>query len=106
MVEQTPKFMDKHPSIAALQWCWKTYGALSSHAIGQHIREPGGPWDKVWNAEARKGEQPQPVPPALIKNWFNGLTSRREEQAHNSKLTRTQKLELHTTMTGMKLRSS
>lgn len=108
MVEQTPQLMPTHPSVAALAWCWKTYGALSSFAVGQHIKEGGSPWDKVWNDDKRRGDEPRLVPNPLIKSWFHSLTSRREEQSHNSKLTKTQKMELHPKVdkSALKLRSS
>ena len=108
MVEHTPQMMAKHPSVAALAWCWKTYGPLSSFAVGQHVKEAGSPWDKVWNDEKRRGDEPRLVPAPLIKTWFKSLTSRREVQSHTSKLSKTQKLELHQTMgkSQLKLRSS
>jgi len=95
MVEHTPQLAPNNPTISALAWIWKTYGALSSFSIGQHIKEAGSPWDKIWNDPARKSDEPRAVPNPAIRAWFRGLTGRREEQKHNSKLTRTQQLELH-----------
>jgi len=94
MVEQTPTLAPNNPTLQALDWVWKTYGALSSFSIGQHIKESGSPWDQVWNDPARKGDEPRAVPNALIRAWFRGVSSRREEQRQTSKLTRTQRLEL------------
>jgi len=95
MVEQTPQLARNNPTLSALAWIWKTYGALSSFSIGQHIKEAGSPWDQVWNDPARKGDEPRAVSNPAIRAWFKGLTGRREEQKSISKLTRTQQLELH-----------
>jgi hypothetical protein len=94
MVEQTPRLAPSNPTLAPLAWCWKTYGALSSFRIGEHIKEPGSPWDKVWNAPDRHGDEPRPVPNPLIRAWFRGLATRRQDQRRDSKLTKTQQLEL------------
>ena len=94
MVEQTPQLAPQNPTTQALAWVWKTYGPLSSFAIGQHIQEPGSPWEKIWNAPERRGEEPRPVPGPMIKAWFRSLSDRRNEQSHSSKLTRTQRLEM------------
>jgi uncharacterized phage-associated protein len=95
MVEQTPQIAPNNPTLAALGWCWKTYGSLSSFAIGEHVKESGSPWDQVWHDPARKGDEPREVPNTLIRAWFRGLSSRREEQSQTGKLTRTQRLELN-----------
>lgn len=94
MVEHTPKLMDKNPIIDALVWVWKTYGPLASFKIGEHIKEAGSPWEKVWHDDKRKGDEPRVVPNPAIKAWFRGLTSKRHEQASHSKLTQTQRIEL------------
>lgn len=94
MVENTPQLAAQNPTTQALAWVWKTYGPLSSFAIGQHIQEADGPWEKVWHAPDRRGEEPRPIPGALIKTWFKSLSGRRVEQKENSKLTRTQQLEI------------
>jgi uncharacterized phage-associated protein len=94
MVEHTPTLTPNNPTVQALAWVWKTYGTLSSFSIGQHIKEPGSPWEQVWHAADRKGDEPRPIPNPLIRAWFRSLTSRRTEQSHTSKLTKTQKMEL------------
>jgi uncharacterized phage-associated protein len=94
MIEQTPKLAPNNPTLAPLAWCWKTYGALSSFRIGEHIKEAGSPWDKVWHAPGRHGEEPRVVPNPLIKTWFRGLADRRHDQGRTSKLTHTQKREM------------
>ena len=95
MVEHTPTLAPNNPTVQALNWCWKTYGGLSSFNIGQHIKETGSPWDKVWNDPARKGDEPRVIANPAIRAWFRGLTSRREDQKQTSRLTKTQRLELH-----------
>lgn len=94
MVEQTPQLTPHNPTVAALAWIWRTYGSLPSLKVGEHIREAGGPWEKTWHAPERKGEEARPVTPASMKAWFKNLSSRREDQSHSSKLTKTQKLEM------------
>lgn len=94
MVEQTPQLAAQNPTTQALAWIWKTYGGLTSFAIGQHIQEAGSPWEKVWHAPDRRGEEPRPVPNPMIKAWFRSLSGMRAEQGANSKLTRTQQREL------------
>jgi uncharacterized phage-associated protein len=94
MTEHTPQLTPQNPTVAALAWIWRTYGGLSSLKVGEHIREPGGPWEKTWHAPERKGEESRPIAPATMKAWFRNLSSRREDQSHDSKLTKTQKLEM------------
>jgi uncharacterized phage-associated protein len=93
MVEQTPQLAPNNPLIDALAWAWKTYGTLSSFRIGEHIKETGSPWERIWHADDRKGDEPRPVPNPMIRTWFRSLTSKRAEQGRHSKLTQTQKLE-------------
>ncbi|HUR41468.1 MAG TPA: hypothetical protein VM240_09915 [Verrucomicrobiae bacterium] len=94
MIEQTPQLTPQNPTVAALAWIWRTYGPLSSLKIGEHIRETGGPWEKTWHSPERKGDEARPIAPATMKGWFRNLSSRREDQSHNSKLTRTQQREM------------
>ena len=95
MVEHTPTLAPQNPTLQALGWVWKTYGGLTSFNIGQHIKETGGPWDKVWHDPARHGDEPRPVPNPMIRAWFRNVTTRRTEQSHTGRLNKTQKLELH-----------
>ena len=95
MVEHTPQLAPGNPTASALDWVWKTYGTLSSFKIGEHIKEAGSPWERVWHDPARKGDEPRPVANPAIRAWFRSLTSKREEQSHTSKLNKTQQLELH-----------
>jgi uncharacterized phage-associated protein len=94
MVEQTPQLAPNNPTAQALSWVWKTYGPMSSFSVGQHIKEAGSPWDKIWNDPARHGDAPRAVPNTAIRAWFRGLSSRRVEQSHTGKLSKTQQLEL------------
>jgi uncharacterized phage-associated protein len=106
MIEQTPQLAPNNPTVAALAWCWKTYGLLSSFSVGEHIKEAGSPWDRIWHDPARKGDEPRPVPNTAIRAWFRSLSTRRQEQSHTSKLTKTQRLELKPKVTRPKAGSS
>lgn len=94
MVERAPMLNPRDATVSALAWVWKTYGAMTSFAIAEHIKEAGGPWDEVWNDPKRDGEEPRPIPDEAIRKWFRGLSGRREQQGRNSKLNRTQRSEL------------
>jgi len=94
MEELTPLLPAKDPVVPALQWVWKTYGKLSSFQVGKHLKEAGGPWDLIWNDEARPDEEPKEIPNTTIKLWFRELSGKRDAQAgHHVKLTDTQRSE-------------
>lgn len=94
MIEQTPMLTPNNPSVQALAWIWKTYGPLSSFRITEHLREPGSPWDSVWHAPDRVGEEARVIPTVTIKAWFRKLSGKRSEDKKHSKLTQTQQLEI------------
>jgi uncharacterized phage-associated protein len=94
MEELTPLLPPKDAVVPALQWVWKTYGKLSSFQVTKHLKETGGPWDLIWNDEARADENPKEIPNTTIKLWFRELSGKREAQAgHHVKMTDTQRSE-------------
>ena len=75
------------PVVALLSGIWQRYGRLPLYELNRLVREPGGPWDQVWNDPARRagdfemaisglsspdhGEARAAVIPApLIRRWF------------------------------------
>ena len=83
MVEQTPMLNPRDATVSALAWVWKTYGAQTSFSVAELVKELGGPWDQVWNDEKRADEEPKPIPDAIVRKWFRGVSSGRKESRHS-----------------------
>jgi uncharacterized phage-associated protein len=94
MVEHTPQLIPNNPVVSALAWVWKTYGPMPAFRVVQHVKEPGSPWDLIWNDEERSDEEPKDIPNTTIKLWFRSLSSKREEQGKHSKLSGVERSEL------------
>jgi uncharacterized phage-associated protein len=70
MTEQTPEIPADSPLVKTLTWVWQTYGHLAAYEISRFTREPGGPWDLLWNDEERPNEEPRQIPTGTTKLWF------------------------------------
>lgn len=95
MAERSPVLAPNDPVMPALHWVWKTYGAMPSFKVAQHVREVGSPWDLIWNDEERENDEPKLIPNGTIKLWFKDLSSKRQVQGTHQKLTDAQVSERH-----------
>lgn len=65
-----PQLDLQDPAQTVLDWVWSTYGGLSAYEVSKVTRDTGGPWDQVWNEQARTSEEPVELPQALMARWF------------------------------------
>lgn len=88
MQSQVPEVTKDDPAMTIIEWIWNTYGALTPFQLNNLAREPGSPWDKVWNHPQRTREEPYDIPQPLIEKWFSAevkIQRQRRRGAENLK---------------------
>lgn len=68
--QSTPQFMPGDPALVTMDYVWDHYGRLSAFETTNAAREPGGPWDQVWNSGERTTEEPREIPLEQIRRFF------------------------------------
>ena len=92
MVEEVPRIAASEVVQRVLSITWKAYGRLSAYDLSLVTREPGGPWDLVWNDESRTKGVDVHIPNETIRLWFRALAERNRKVTKSDKLEDTQRI--------------
>jgi uncharacterized phage-associated protein len=65
-----PSLVAGDPALLTLDYVWDNYGRMTAFETTTVTREPGSPWDQVWNAADRVGDEAREIPQELIRQWF------------------------------------
>ena len=71
-----PRIEAKHVGRQTIDRIWQDYGSLSRYDLTRFTLSPGGPWDQIWNTEARP--ESCVIPERLLRKWFGELATWRE----------------------------